>query len=178
MRGQQAEYVARRSPIAVVPSRTTVRRLSNHPPPFCRPLEVIEQVTPQPKQTQRAMNSIPANVPPPEEQAELVARVRALHALAAKVADRVEAATLDAGRLTQAVLSKAFRGELVETEAELAARDAANSSRPSSFWSASAPSGRPARQHAADERVLSGGTVGSWWETVPGWPPQALPTTR
>ena len=42
--------------------------------------------------------------------------------LADKIERRVEAATKRVDRLTQAVLAKAFRGELVPTEAEVARR--------------------------------------------------------
>jgi len=43
--------------------------------------------------------------------------------LADAVEKRVEAAILRAEKLTQAILTKAFRGELVPTEAELARRE-------------------------------------------------------
>jgi type I restriction enzyme S subunit len=64
----------------------------------------------------------PLNVtlPPIEEQAEIVLRVEALFALGDAVEARVKAATATANKLPQAILSKAFRGELVPTEAELA----------------------------------------------------------
>jgi len=42
--------------------------------------------------------------------------------LADSIEKRVEAGTKRAGKLTQAILAKAFRGELVPTEAELARR--------------------------------------------------------
>ena len=56
----------------------------------------------------------------PEEQQEIVRRVDALYKLADTIEKRVAAATIQADRLTQAILAKAFRGELVPTEAELA----------------------------------------------------------
>jgi len=59
-------------------------------------------------------------LPPLEEQQEIVRRVEALFALADAVEQRVAAATARAEKLTQAILAKAFRGELVPTEAELA----------------------------------------------------------
>ncbi len=55
-----------------------------------------------------------------EEQQEIVLRVEALFKLADQIEKRVAAAHERAGRLTQAILAKAFRGELVPTEAELA----------------------------------------------------------
>jgi hypothetical protein len=59
-------------------------------------------------------------VPPVNEQHEIVRRVDALFTLADKIADRVQGATMQVERITQAILAKAFRGELVPTEAELA----------------------------------------------------------
>jgi type I restriction enzyme S subunit len=46
--------------------------------------------------------------------------VRGLFAVASLVEQRVESATVAADRLTQAILAKAFRGELLLTEAALA----------------------------------------------------------
>jgi len=60
---------------------------------------------------------------PLEEQHEIVRRVEALFKLADVVEKRVAAATARAEKLTQAILAKAFRGELVPTEAELARRE-------------------------------------------------------
>ena len=57
------------------------------------------------------------------EQREIVRRVEAMFKLADAVEKRVEAAKLRAEKLTQAILAKAFRGELVPTEAELARRE-------------------------------------------------------
>src|SRR5262249_16532530 len=57
--------------------------------------------------------------PPLSEQHEIVRRVDALFKLADAIEQRVSAATQRADKLTQAVLAKAFRGELVPTEAEL-----------------------------------------------------------
>jgi type I restriction enzyme S subunit len=52
-------------------------------------------------------------VPPLDEQQEIVRRIEALFTLAGAVEKRAEAATVRAGTLTQAILAKAFRGELV-----------------------------------------------------------------
>jgi type I restriction enzyme S subunit len=57
---------------------------------------------------------------PLPEQHEIVRRVGALFKLADAIEKRVDAATKRADKLTQAILGKAFRGELVPTEAELA----------------------------------------------------------
>lgn len=62
-------------------------------------------------------------LPPVEEQREIVRRVGALFKLADAIEKRVAAATARADKLTQAFLAKAFRGELVLTEAELARRE-------------------------------------------------------
>ena len=60
---------------------------------------------------------------PLAEQHEIVRRVEALFRLADAIDKRVAAATARAEKLTQAILAKAFRGELVPTEAELARRE-------------------------------------------------------
>jgi type I restriction enzyme S subunit len=62
-------------------------------------------------------------LPPLEEQEEIVRKVEALFRLADKIETRVAAALLRSERLTQAVVAKAFRGELGPTEAELARRE-------------------------------------------------------
>jgi type I restriction enzyme S subunit len=58
-----------------------------------------------------------------DEQHEIVRRIEALFKLADTIERRVTAATARADRLTQAILAKAFRGELVPTEAELSRRE-------------------------------------------------------
>jgi len=62
-------------------------------------------------------------LPPEDEQREIVRRVGALLELADTIERRVAAATARADRLTQSILAKAFRGELVSTEAALARRE-------------------------------------------------------
>jgi type I restriction enzyme S subunit len=62
-------------------------------------------------------------IPPTEEQHEIVRRVDALFALADKIEARAGAATARVEKITQAILAKAFRGELVPTEAELARQE-------------------------------------------------------
>ena len=57
------------------------------------------------------------------EQLEIVRRVETLFKLADAIEKRVAAATARAEKLTQAILAKAFHGELVPTEAELARRE-------------------------------------------------------
>ncbi len=58
-----------------------------------------------------------------EEQQEIVRRVKALFKLAGAIEKRVATVTVRAEKLKQAILAKAFRGELVPTEAELARRE-------------------------------------------------------
>jgi len=62
-------------------------------------------------------------LPPIEEQREIVRRVEALFKLADAIEKRVAMATVRTEKLTQSILAKAFRGELVPTEAELARRE-------------------------------------------------------
>lgn len=76
----------------------------------------------QPKLTQQALNGISIPLPPLAEQNEIVRRVEALLALADNIGKRVEATRDKADKLPQSILAKAFRGELVPTEAELARR--------------------------------------------------------
>src|SRR5205085_6176568 len=54
---------------------------------------------------------------------EIVHRVEALFKLADAIEKRVAAAQARADKLTQSILAKAFRGELVPTEAELARQE-------------------------------------------------------
>jgi type I restriction enzyme S subunit len=67
--------------------------------------------------------AIPLPLPPLEEQREIMHRTDALLRLADAVEERVSVATSRADKLTHSALAKAFRGELVPTEAELAQRD-------------------------------------------------------
>ena len=62
-------------------------------------------------------------LPPLPEQHHIVRRVDALFKLADAIEERVAAATARAEKITQAILAKAFRGELVPTEAELARQE-------------------------------------------------------
>jgi type I restriction enzyme S subunit len=64
-----------------------------------------------------------AKAQPITEQYALVRGVGALFRLADAAWKRVAAATARADRLPQAILAKAFRGEPVPTEAELARRE-------------------------------------------------------
>jgi type I restriction enzyme S subunit len=66
------------------------------------------------------LKCLPLPVPPISEQTEIVRRVEALFTLADKIEARVQAATARVEKITQAILAKAFRGELVPTEAKIA----------------------------------------------------------
>ena len=69
---------------------------------------------------QRDVLAVDIPLPSRGEQEVIVHRVEALFKLADAIEKRVAAATQRADKLTQAILAKAFRGELVPTEAELA----------------------------------------------------------
>lgn len=65
----------------------------------------------------------PLPLPPSAEQAEIVARVHQMFSLADAIDQRVRRAATGAERLPQAILSKAFSGELVPTEADTARQE-------------------------------------------------------
>lgn len=69
------------------------------------------------------LKSWPVPVPPLEEQKEIVRRVDALFKFADSIEKKVKNAKGRAEKLSQAILAKAFRGELVPTEAELARQE-------------------------------------------------------
>jgi len=69
------------------------------------------------------LSDVAVPLPPLAEQKEIVRRVESMFKLADVVEKRVAMATARAKQLTQAILTKAFRGELVPTEAELASRE-------------------------------------------------------
>lgn len=75
------------------------------------------------KISQGDLASIQIPLPSLNEQNEIVRRVEALFALADALEARLANATAQVEKLTQSVLAKAFRGELVPTEAELASRE-------------------------------------------------------
>lgn len=77
----------------------------------------------QPNLTNQIVRSWPLRLPPIPEQRKIVRRVVELFKLADAIEKRVAVATARAEKLTQAILAKAFRGELVPTEAELARRE-------------------------------------------------------
>jgi type I restriction enzyme S subunit len=72
---------------------------------------------------QKVFAKMPLPLPPREEQSEIVRRVKSLFALAENVENNLAASTVRVDALTQSILAKAFRGELIPTEAELARRE-------------------------------------------------------
>ena len=70
-----------------------------------------------------AIAELPIPIPPVAEQAEIELRLAAIIAQAEVIESRVSAVGTIADRLAQSVLAKAFHGELVPTEAELARRE-------------------------------------------------------
>jgi len=72
------------------------------------------------KLTQDALLNAPLLMAPNAEQAEIVRRVTELFEFADRLEARVATARKRVEDLTQSILAKAFRGELVPTEAELA----------------------------------------------------------
>jgi type I restriction enzyme S subunit len=77
----------------------------------------------QPALNGEKIRALTLPLPPLEEQGEIVRRIEGLFRVAETVEHHVCAATVRANRLTQSILAKAFRGELVPTEAELARRE-------------------------------------------------------
>jgi type I restriction enzyme S subunit len=69
------------------------------------------------------IKSVAIPFPPQEEQREIVRRLESLLRIADEIQTRVAAASRHSEKLTQSILAKAFRGELVPTEAELARRE-------------------------------------------------------
>lgn len=67
----------------------------------------------QPNLNLKKVRSIPINLPELDEQHEIVRRVESLFALADSVEKQYQDAKARTDRLTQAILAKAFRGELV-----------------------------------------------------------------
>lgn len=77
----------------------------------------------QPNVNATTIAKFPIPLPSLAEQEEIVRRVEALFKLADQIEQRYRKAKAQVDKLTQAILAKAFRGELVPTEAELARRE-------------------------------------------------------
>ncbi|MDR7666643.1 restriction endonuclease subunit S [Methanosarcina sp. Z-7115] len=69
------------------------------------------------------LKNLPLPVPPIPEQKEIVRRVDALFAFADSIEAKVKTAREKTEKLKQSILAKAFSGELVPTEAEIARRE-------------------------------------------------------
>jgi type I restriction enzyme, S subunit len=63
-----------------------------------------------------ALRQTPAPVPPMAEQVEIVRRVESIFSLADKIENRVEVELSRTDKMTQAILAKAFRGELIQSK--------------------------------------------------------------
>ena len=92
-------------------------------PIFRRYLDEIVAASAQPAFSVRNFKKLPIPMPPLEEQREIVNRAEALFKLADTIEERVASASVRADKLAKSILGKAFRGELVPTEAELARRE-------------------------------------------------------
>ena len=77
----------------------------------------------RPRITTKQLKNLIIPLAPLKEQKEIVRRVEALFKLAEKIEKGVIKAEVKAEKLIQAILAKAFRGELVPTEAKLARRE-------------------------------------------------------
>jgi hypothetical protein len=62
------------------------------------------------------LRKLPVDLPPIEEQREIVQHIRSAHSRATALANQVERARALLDRLDQAILAKAFRGELVSLD--------------------------------------------------------------
>jgi len=69
------------------------------------------------------IRDVPVALPSLDEQAEVLHRAGALFTLADTIERRLAVATARTEKLTRAILTRAFRGELVATEAELATQE-------------------------------------------------------
>ena len=98
---------------------TFLMHILNSPPTLARVRELTGG-TASPHLNVGDVKAFPVPLPSLPVQHEIVRRVEALFALADKIEARVALATERVERTTQAILAKAFRGELVPTEAELA----------------------------------------------------------
>lgn len=69
------------------------------------------------------LQCLPIAFPPFAEQQAIVKILETLFALTGEIKKQITAATAYSDKLTQSILAKAFRGELIPTEAELARRE-------------------------------------------------------
>ena len=76
-----------------------------------------------PKINQTTVINLPIPLPPLPEQQEIVKRIEVLFAFAESIEAKISAAREKTEQLRQSILAKAFSGELVPTEAELARQE-------------------------------------------------------
>jgi type I restriction enzyme S subunit len=93
------------------------------------------------------IKSVVIPFPPQEEQQEIIRRLESLLRIAHEIETRVTAASKHSEKLTHSILAKAFRGELVPTEAELARREGRE------YEPASVLLERVKKEREADERI-------------------------
>ena len=103
------------------------------------------------KLNQASLLNAPVAVPPLAEQQEIVRRVERLFGLADTIEKRTAAAAARADRLTQSILARACRGELVPTEADLA-RAEGRDYEPASVLLERVQAEQQARESAAGKR--------------------------
>lgn len=98
------------------------------------------------------IRDMPVALPPLREQLEIVRRVTALMAAAQRFEDHFTAAIIQGEKISQAVLAKAFIGELVESEADLASREGRDYE-PASVLLERVASERVAAEHSKPKRA-------------------------
>lgn len=92
-------------------------------PPATRIFQEIAKGSTQPFVPLNVFRSLPIPLPPTDELGQIMIRVDQLLGYARKVEKCHESASRNIDKLAQSILTKAFRGELVPTEAELARRE-------------------------------------------------------
>ena len=91
-----------------------------NPPLVADVIQFSERTVGQDGVRKDLLEAYETRLPPLQEQEEIVRRVNKLFTLADRIEARFSKAQQSVSSLTQAILAKAFRGELVPTEYELA----------------------------------------------------------
>lgn len=113
------------------------------------------------------VSCFPIPLPPSAEQREIVRRVEILFKIADEIQARYEKAKAHVDKLVQSILSKAFRGELVLTEAELALREG-RSYEPASALLAKIEAQRKDVKPRRKRKRQDGGEVNGSFPTIKG----------